>query len=64
MIIDVEIQQKYGKPRFYPISSDAKVLTDLIGKPTLTKEHLSKCKAAGWEVNIKAPEYRIEDFVS
>lgn len=63
MIIEVEIQQKYGKPRFYPISDDAKTLTDLLDRPTLTKEHLSKCKKAGWEVSIKAPAYRIEDFI-
>jgi len=63
MIIEVEVQQKYGKPRFYPVSSYAKLLTELIGKPTLTPEHLAKCKKAGFEINIKAPEYKVEDFI-
>lgn len=63
MIIEVEVKQRYGKPRFYPISDQAKLLTDLIGKPTLTTEHLAKCKAAGYEINIRAPSYTLEDFV-
>jgi len=64
MIIEVEVKQKYGKPRFYPISSYAKLLTELMGKPTLTTEHLAKCRKAGFQISIKAPEYRVEDFIT
>lgn len=63
MKIEVTVQQKYGKPRFYPSSDDAHFLTSLIGKPTLTAEHLQLCNGYGWQVEIKAPKYELKQFL-
>ncbi len=63
MIIEVEVQQKYGKPRFYPISDDAKILTKLLDRPTLTADHLDLCQEHGWSVEIKAPKYDLKQFL-
>jgi hypothetical protein len=63
MKIEVEIHQKYGKPRFYPRSDDAHFLAKLIDKPTLTATHLEMCNGYGWEVEIKAPKYELKQFL-
>ena len=63
MKIEVEVHQRYGKPRFYPANDDAKFLTSLLGKPTLTTEHLEQCNAHGWDVVISAPKYELKQFL-
>lgn len=63
MKIEVEVQQKYGKPRFYPRSNDALFLAKLMDKPTLTADHLQLCNEHGWEVEIKAPKYELKQFL-
>jgi len=63
MKIEVEVHQKYGKPRFYPANDDAKFITRLIGSPTLTTAHLTACDEWGWEIDIKSPKYELKQFI-
>lgn len=63
MQIVVEIQSVWGKKRFYPLSEDAKTLTELLKKPTLTIDHLTICKKAGWVVEIHNKILDLDDFL-
>ncbi len=62
----LELKVKYktiwGKDRFFPVSRDAIVLSQLIGKKTLTREQLIICKEAGWK--IKIPNMDVEKYLS
>lgn len=55
--IDVLLRRVYGNERFYPISEDAKVVTNLMQVQTLTKDQLKFCKDSGWQVSVKTEEY-------
>jgi hypothetical protein len=63
MKIEVEIHQKYGKPRFYPANNEAQFIAKLLDKPTLTAAQLELCDGYGWDVEIKSPKYDLKQFI-
>lgn len=52
MKIIVSLRSKWGKDLFYPVSADAKFLTQLTGRPTLLKQQLKLCAERGYDVSI------------
>lgn len=56
MQITVLIKSVYGNELIYPVSDNAKLLADLTGKKTLTKEALATIKKLGYEVEVQAQE--------
>jgi hypothetical protein len=57
--VKIEVFRKvaYGKERFYPLNDDAKFMTDVIGRPSLTRRQLNLFKVRGWEITLKTPQY-------
>ncbi len=55
----IEIIRKfaYGRERFYPISDDAKFMTEVIGRPSLTRRQLNLFKKRQWEIVLKIPQH-------
>lgn len=60
--LKVKFKTIWGKERFQPVSEDALTIARLIGKKTLTRNHLLICKAAGW--SIKIPNVDMDKFLS
>lgn len=58
--VEVILKRIYGRERFYPCSSDAKLLCTLLESNTLTKEQLKLCKDNGWSVVVKSEEYKLD----
>lgn len=49
-IIEVQVKSVYGQDRIYPINDQAKRMTDLLGRKTLTSADISKIKDMGFKV--------------
>lgn len=60
MEIEVRIKRSYGNELFYPVNDDAKLLCELIGTTTITKDKLKKIREHGWDVKIKQEEYQLD----
>jgi len=57
MKIEIVRKVAYGMERFYPLNNDAKFLTEIVGRPSLTRRQLKLIKEWGWEIVLKTPEY-------
>jgi hypothetical protein len=55
MRITVSIKHVYGNELIYPVSENAKLLADLTGKKTLTRQALATIKKLGYEVEVETP---------
>lgn len=59
MKISVTHKSEFGKDRFYPACEQSKLILWLMKRNSYTLEQIKRCKAAGWEVEIKRPELEI-----
>lgn len=48
--IEVQVKSVYGQDRIYPINDQAKRMTDLLGRKTLTSADINKIKDMGFKV--------------
>lgn len=58
--IEVLLKKVYGNERFYPISTDAKIVCKLMNVQTLTKDQLKFCKDSGWRITISTEDYKLD----
>jgi hypothetical protein len=63
MNIEVNHKSRYGKDSFYPISEDAKFLSQVIGKKGFMLKHLTLFKNRGWSVVITAIPQSLEEYL-
>jgi hypothetical protein len=56
MQITVSIKSVYGNELIYPECETGKLLAELTGKKTLTRDALATIKKLGYGVEVQAPE--------
>ncbi len=60
VLIEVLVERVYGIERFYPYNDNAKLLSKITKRPTLTKKQLMMIKQAGWQVIARYKDYVLE----
>jgi hypothetical protein len=61
--IIIQPKHIYGSYYFYPISDFAKLLCELIKRPTLTRDQLKACAEFGIKIDLKSRDYEFDkDF--
>ncbi len=56
MQITVEIKNRYGVDRIYPVCDRAKIYIGFTGNITLSQSDIDRIKALGDTVEVKTPE--------
>jgi hypothetical protein len=52
MLIEVEVRDVYGQPKYYPVCDKAKLFTEIAGMKTLPIDILKKIEMLGYRVAV------------
>lgn len=63
MNIVVCLKRVWGKELFYPVSDDAKFITQLTERPTILDHQLKLCLDKGWKVEAQTEQLNISDYL-
>lgn len=57
--LKVFLKSVYGNDLIYPITENAKLFAELIGKKTFRKHDLEIIKRLGYEVTFSSPDFKL-----
>jgi hypothetical protein len=52
MLIEVEVRDVYGQPKYYPVCDKAKLFAEIAGMKTLPPDILKKIEMLGYRVTV------------
>jgi hypothetical protein len=52
MLIEVEVRDVYGQPKYYPVCNKAKLFAEIAGMKTLPLDILKKIEMLGYRVAV------------
>lgn len=64
MKIIVSFKKVWGKELFYPISSDAKLLAKMIGRPSFVKSQIKLFLEAKWDVKVEQEPFNLHEYLN
>lgn len=55
-VLQVQIATHYGATHIYPVNQEAKLIADIAGTTTLTRQTLRKCADLGYTIEDVTPK--------